>query len=81
MTPFAGIGSARPSTSGLSCVGVGVQAQHRVARGTWFVEKGPDWVPIRETLADELETAYRSEASHVRRFTIMTCSLPYLVCS
>lgn len=38
-----------------------MQAQHRVMRGTWFVEKGPDWVPLRETIADELETAFRSE--------------------
>lgn len=30
-------------------------------RGTWFLEKGLDWVPLRETLADELETAFRSE--------------------
>ena len=42
---------------------LGVQAQHRVMRGTWFVEKGQDWVPLRETIADELETAFRSEVS------------------
>ncbi len=30
-------------------------------RGTWFLEKGSDWVPLRETVADELETAYRSQ--------------------
>jgi hypothetical protein len=38
-----------------------VQAQHRVMRGTWYVEKGQDWVPLRETIADELETAFSSE--------------------
>lgn len=26
------------------------------------MEKGADWVPLRETIADELETAFRSEA-------------------
>ncbi len=30
-------------------------------RGTWYVEKGQDWVPLRETIADELETAFSSE--------------------
>lgn len=35
------------------------EAQHRVMRGTWFVEKGLDWVPLAETVADELETAFR----------------------
>lgn len=39
----------------------GWQAQHRVMRGTWFVEKGLDWVPLSETVADELETAFRRE--------------------
>lgn len=23
------------------------EASHRVLRGTWFVEKGPDWVPLK----------------------------------
>lgn len=26
------------------------EAQHRVLRGTWFVEKGQDWVPLKETV-------------------------------
>ena len=26
------------------------EAQHRVSRGTWFVEKGHDWVPLKETV-------------------------------
>ena len=26
------------------------EAQHRVLRGTWFVEKGHDWVPLKETV-------------------------------
>ncbi|KAK9808811.1 hypothetical protein WJX72_004107 [[Myrmecia] bisecta] len=34
---------------------------HRVLRATWFVEKGSDWVPVKESLADELEEAYRSQ--------------------
>ncbi|CAL5218604.1 g301 [Coccomyxa viridis] len=34
---------------------------HRISRGTWFVEKAPDWVPLKETTADELEEAYRGE--------------------
>jgi hypothetical protein len=46
---------------------VTMQAQHRVMRGTWFVEKGPDWVPLRETIADELETAFRSEVTTAGR--------------
>lgn len=37
------------------------EAQHRVMRGTWFVEKGLDWVPLSETVGDELETAFRRE--------------------
>ncbi len=45
----------------LGMCAAGRQAQHRVMRGTWFMEKGPDWVPLTETVADELETAYRSE--------------------
>eukprot|EP00884_Botryococcus_braunii_P003989 jgi/Botrbrau1/13591/Bobra.0307s0010.1 len=36
----------------------------RVLRGTWFVEKGSDWVPLKETTAEELENAFRSEVWH-----------------
>ncbi|KAK9800186.1 hypothetical protein WJX73_006192 [Symbiochloris irregularis] len=35
-------------------------SQHRVLRGSWFLQKGTDWVPLKETVADELEEAYRS---------------------
>ncbi|CAL8470099.1 g9641 [Coccomyxa elongata] len=34
---------------------------HRIHRGTWFMEKGTDWVPLKETAADELEEGYRGE--------------------
>ena len=34
---------------------------HRVLRGSWFAEKGSgEWMPLRETLADQLEQAYKS---------------------
>jgi len=34
---------------------------HRVLRGTWFAEKGAEWMPLREALADQLEQAYCSQ--------------------
>lgn len=30
------------------------EAQHPVLRGTWFVEKGQDWVPLKETVRRSL---------------------------
>ncbi|KAL3144354.1 hypothetical protein ABBQ32_004110 [Trebouxia sp. C0010 RCD-2024] len=33
---------------------------HRVIRGSWFVDKGSGYAPLKETVADELEEAYRS---------------------
>ena len=36
-------------------------SRHRVLRGTWFAEKGGEWVPLREALADQLEQAYVSK--------------------
>lgn len=35
-------------------------SRHRVQRGSWFLQKGTDWVPLKEATADELEEAYRS---------------------
>eukprot|EP00887_Chlorella_sp_A99_P003527 scaffold7.g3527.t1 len=34
-------------------------ACHRVLRGTWFADKGGEWVPLKESLAEQLEEAYR----------------------
>ncbi|KAL4854538.1 Phospholipase SGR2 [Chlorella vulgaris] len=34
-------------------------SRHRVLRGTWFVEKGGEWVPLKESLAEQLEEGYR----------------------
>lgn len=34
--------------------------RHRVMRATWFAEKSGEWVPLKESLADSLETGYRS---------------------
>ena len=36
------------------------EAQHRVSRGTWFVEKGHDWVPLKETVRPPLHPLSRS---------------------
>ncbi|KAL0042774.1 hypothetical protein WJX79_010528 [Trebouxia sp. C0005] len=33
---------------------------HRVIRGSWYVDKGSGYAPLKETVADELEEAYRS---------------------
>jgi hypothetical protein len=36
---------------------------HRTLRGSWFVEKAQDsWAPLKESLADELENAFRCAA-------------------
>uniref|UniRef100_A0A1D2AB48 DDHD domain-containing protein n=1 Tax=Auxenochlorella protothecoides TaxID=3075 RepID=A0A1D2AB48_AUXPR len=36
--------------------------RHRVLRGTWFAEKAPgDWVPLKESLAEQLEEGYRQQ--------------------
>jgi hypothetical protein len=35
------------------------EAQHRVSRGTWFVEKGHDWVPLKETVCPLLQSRVR----------------------
>lgn len=35
---------------------------HRVIRGTWFVEKQADYVPVREIIAERLEQAFLSRA-------------------
>eukprot|EP00889_Picochlorum_renovo_P003739 jgi/Picre1/30769/NNA_006129.t1 len=37
-------------------------ARHRVLRGTWFVEKQGDYVPVREMIAEKLEQAFLSRA-------------------
>lgn len=33
---------------------------HRVIRGSWYVDKGSGYAPLKETVADELEEAFRS---------------------
>ncbi|KAK9852138.1 hypothetical protein WJX84_007417 [Apatococcus fuscideae] len=47
------------------------EGNHRVLRGFWFVEQGSEWIPLKETVADELETAYKGrvwapELRHVK---------------
>lgn len=37
-------------------------AKHRVLRGTWFVGKQGDFVPVREMIAERLEQAFLSRA-------------------
>lgn len=37
-------------------------SRHRVLRGTWFVEKQGDYVPVREMIAEKLEQAFLSRA-------------------
>jgi hypothetical protein len=37
-------------------------SSHRVLRGTWFVEKQGDYVPVREMIAERLEQAFLSRA-------------------
>ena len=45
------------------------EAQHRVSRGTWFVEKGHDWVPLKETVRRP-DTSARGSA---RQCPMQTC--------
>ncbi|KAG2315030.1 hypothetical protein Bca52824_018152 [Brassica carinata] len=41
----------------------------RVLRGHWFARKGGlDWLPIPETVAEQLEVSYRNKVWHRRRF-------------
>uniref|UniRef100_A0A2P2MMW6 DDHD domain-containing protein n=1 Tax=Rhizophora mucronata TaxID=61149 RepID=A0A2P2MMW6_RHIMU len=41
----------------------------RALRGHWFARKGGlDWLPLREDVAEQLETAYRSQVWHRRTF-------------
>ncbi|KAL0854612.1 hypothetical protein Bca101_059764 [Brassica carinata] len=41
----------------------------RVLRGYWFARKGGlDWLPIPETVAEQLEVSYRNKVWHRRRF-------------
>ncbi|CAG7897535.1 unnamed protein product [Brassica rapa] len=41
----------------------------RVLRGHWFALKGGlDWLPIPETVAEQLEVSYRNKVWHRRRF-------------
>mmetsp|Transcript_127 Transcript_127/g.965 ORF Transcript_127/g.965 Transcript_127/m.965 type:complete len:769 (+) Transcript_127:453-2759(+) len=43
-------------------------AAHRTVRGTWFVEKKEgEWYPLGETLAEQLEGAYRGQIWHPSR--------------
>ena len=38
----------------------------RVLRGHWFARKGGlDWLPIPETVAEQLEVAYRNKVRYV----------------
>lgn len=41
----------------------------RVLRGHWFARKGgPDWLPLRENVAEQLELAYHCQVWHRRTF-------------
>lgn len=33
----------------------------RVLRGHWYAKAGPDWIPLREDVAEQLELAYQCQ--------------------
>eukprot|EP00898_Chlorokybus_atmophyticus_P005929 jgi/Chlat1/6337/Chrsp44S05893 len=48
---------------------------YRVQRGTWFAEKSSaTWLPVREDVAEQLETAYRNQATFAWRKRIVQSS-------
>ncbi|KAJ3691677.1 hypothetical protein LUZ61_020841 [Rhynchospora tenuis] len=40
----------------------------RVLRGQWYAKAGPDWIPLREDVAEQLELAYQCQVWHRRKF-------------
>ncbi|KAF3340766.1 Phospholipase SGR2 [Carex littledalei] len=40
----------------------------RVLRGHWYAKAGPDWIPLREDVSEQLELAYQCQVWHRRKF-------------